>query len=53
MMNGKYLNFGSNTKVKFKSITIEVAQNGRFERDSTSENKAKKIKKSQMKHNQG
>ena len=44
-MNGKYLNFGSNTKVKFKSITIEVAQNGRFERDSTSENKAKKIKK--------
>ena len=52
-MNGKYLNFGSNTKVKFKSITIEVAQNGRFERDSTSEKKAKKKKKSQMKHNQG
>ena len=41
-MNGKYLIFGSNTKVKFKNITLEVAQNGRFERDSTSENKEKK-----------
>ena len=40
-MNSKYLDFGSNTKVKFKNITLRVAQNGRFERGLTSETKEK------------
>ena len=45
MMSGKYLNFGSNAKIKFKNITLQAAQNGRLERDSTSDTKENKSKK--------